>query len=223
MGHRQAVLSAQGFVVRYDVLPRDRGAPGSTHCIATKDGIKYFAFTILPPEHPDHHKRIASIQESIPHMARIVGPFDDVVLLEKAPGQKLWEMDNAPDYAVTVEHQLIQFALATKKNNLIHGDLRPWNLFFDPDRGVQVIDWLYLSSFVNDLIGDPPRRADLIGEGKHYFKFHRDLVVERRFTDIDLEDARIIGKLVRGEIGRLSDAWPQADRRTWYPQWCKEH
>jgi Phosphotransferase enzyme family len=126
----------------------------------------------------------------------------------------------APDYAAVLEDQLIAFALGTKKNGLIHGDLRPWNIFFDPARGVQVIDWWKLSAFVDDLVGDAPQRGDLIADGKHYVRFHPELVAEGRFTDIDLEDARVIGKILRGEIRTVKEAWPAQDARDWYPAWC---
>jgi hypothetical protein len=222
MGHRRLILSPLGYEIRCDELPKERGCVvAANQCIAIKGGVKHFAFNICPPDHPDHYERIQSVQASIPYMARMVGPFEDVVLLEEAQGQKLWEIDAAPDYAGVVERQLIEFARGTKKNHLIHGDLRPWNVFFDVHKGVQVIDWWNLSSFVDDLVGDLPLRRDLIEEGGHYAKFHPRLVAERNFTEIDLTDAHLIGKLLKNEIGRLSEAWPQADRRPWYPAWCK--
>lgn len=142
-------------------------------------------------------------------MAPMVGPIKDIVLLEEAHGQMLWEMETSPNPDV-VESQLVEFAIAAKNYGLIHGDLRPWNVFFDDDRGIQVIDWWCLSSFVDDLLPRaelPPRRADLLEEG-HYAKFHPDLVAQGKFTEIDLADARLIGRLLRGEID-LSDsqAW----------------
>jgi len=155
-------------------------------------------------------------------MARMV-VIDDIVLLEKARGQKLWEMETAPQYADTVEYQLIEFARSTQDNQLIHGDLRPWNIFFDAEQGVQVIDWICLSSFVDDLVGDQPRRRDLVeGEDAHYVKFHSGLVARRNFAEIDLADARLIGQLLKGDIRRLGAAWPRADPRPWYPHWCPQ-
>jgi hypothetical protein len=53
-----------------------------------------------------------------------------------------------------------------------------------------VIDWSCLSSFVSDLTGERPRRRDLV-EG-HYAKFHPSLVSQKRFTDIDLSDVKLI-------------------------------
>jgi len=81
-------------------------------------------------------------------------------------------------------------------------------VFFDGEHGVQVIDWTCLSSFVSDLTGDRPRRRDLVEGQGHYARFHPDLVSQRKFTDIDLSDAKLIVRLLRGEI-ELSDseAW----------------
>jgi hypothetical protein len=216
----EPTLLAYGYEIRCEELPKERGSSAATkHCIAIKGGVEHFAFVVRYPDHPDHYRRIQRIQGSIPHMARMVGPMEDIVLLERAHGQKLWEMNAAPDYAEVVERQLIEFALGTQKSQLIHGDLRPWNVFFDSDRGVQVIDWWNLSSFIDDLVGDPPRRRDLVEN--HYRTFYPKLVAEGNFTGIDLADARLIGKLLRGEIRRLTEAWPPADRRPWYPPWCQ--
>jgi hypothetical protein len=76
-------------------------------------------------------------------------------------------------------------------------------VFCDNEQRIQVIDWWCLSSFVSDL---PCERRDLVeGTDAHYAKFHGDLVSQGNFTEIDLRDARTIGKLLRGEI-ELSDA-----------------
>jgi hypothetical protein len=223
MGQLKSILSAAGYEVRCETIAKERGSEGTQHFIAMKNGVEHFAFQLCSPDDdPGHYRRIQSVQSTIPHMAKMVGPIEDVILLERARGKKLWELENAPDYAAVVERQLIDFALGTQRNQLIHGDLRPWNVFFDEDHGVQVIDWWNLSSFVDDLVGDLPRRRDLVGEGKHYVTFHADLVAERHFTEIDLADARLIGRLLKREIGRLSEAWPQVDRRPWYPSWCMQ-
>jgi hypothetical protein len=138
-------------------------------------------------------------------MARMLEPIKDVVLLEEARGDNLWHMRIRPDPAI-VEDQLIEFALATKRYDLIHGDLRPWNVFCDNEQGVQIIDWWCLSSFVSDIFGEGARRLDLVeGTDPHYAKFHADLVSEKKFTEIDLADAKTIGSLLRDEI-ELDDA-----------------
>ena len=121
MGYRKSTLSSYGYQARYEERPKERGSDASRHCIAIKGGLEHFAFRVCPPDHPDHYQRIRSVQDSIPHMARMVGPFDDIVLLERASGEKLWEMDTAPGYAQVVEDQLIEFALGTKNNQLAKG------------------------------------------------------------------------------------------------------
>jgi hypothetical protein len=207
MGYREAILSPLGYQITYHERRKYRGSGLGKQCIAVRDGVTHFAFRICPPDSPDHYRRIESIQSTIPHMARIAGTIKDVVLIEKARGELLWELAAAPD-SVAVEGQLVEFALSTKKNHLIHGDLRPWNIFFNDTNEVQVIDWWDLSSFVDDLVGDSPRRRDLIDPGKHYARLYPKLVARGEFTEIDLADARLIGKLLRGEID-LSDnlAW----------------
>jgi hypothetical protein len=209
VGYRESILSPRGYDVTYETR-LTRGTGAKRVCVAIKDGVMHFAFKIrheCPDDHPDHYQHIQSIQTSIPHMARMVGPIGDVVLLEAARGEMLWHMAYRPDPSL-VEDQLTEFALATKDNDLINGDIRPWNVFFDNDHGVQVIDWWCLSSFVSDLIGERPRRRDLVEGTGHYARLHPDLVSQRKFTDIDLSDVKLIGRLLRGEI-ELSDseAW----------------
>jgi RIO1 family len=214
------ILSPQGYQVEYVTREKYPGSESTTICIATKDGVKHYAFKVCPPDHPDHHRRIQTIKDSTPRMAKIVGPIEDVVLSVEARGQNLWGMDICFDPGM-VEDQLREFALWTQAHGLIHGDLRPWNVFYDHDFGIQVIDWHLLSAFVDDLLPQdvlPARRSDLLGDG-HYAKFHPTLVERGDFTEIDLTDARLIGKLLRAEIG-LGEAWPgsQSSRR---PSWCK--
>jgi hypothetical protein len=225
-GTIQNVLSLEGYVVTTSLREKYRGAGRPQNvCTATKSGVTYYAFKVRTSDcihdRADHYQRIRTIQDSIPRMARMVGPFEDVVLLEAAHGHLLWDLDQAPDPAI-VEAQLIEFALGTRKNHLVHGDLRPWNVFFDNERGVQVIDWWCLSSFVDDLLPRgvlPARRADLLGQG-HYVKFHPELVAQGKLTEIDQEDARRIGKLLRGDIG-LSEAWRPVYQISPRPAWCK--
>lgn len=94
MGHRKSILSSHGYQVRYEERPKERDCPASKHCIAIKGSVKYFAFTICHPANPDTYQRIQSVQDSIPHMARMVEPIEDIVLLEEASGEKIgrWTM-----------------------------------------------------------------------------------------------------------------------------------
>ena len=215
------VLSPLGYQIQYVARPKYRGSALATLCVATKGGVRHYAFRIGAPDHPDHHRRIQCIEDVSPRMARVEVTAEGILLSVEARGQNLWEMEPVPDLR-RVEAQLIEFALWTKKHQLIHGDLRPWNVFLDSEYGVQVIDWRDLSAFADDLLtrGElPARRSDLLGDG-HYATFYPGLVAQRNFTEIDLTDARLIGKLLRGEIG-LAEAWPRGSRPSWCPSWCK--
>lgn len=222
------VLSPLGYQVEFCTREKYFGSGQAEICIASKGGVKYYASKISLPDCSDHHRRIQRIQDSNPRMAKIVLPVEDVILSEEARGQNLWGMETPPD-PDTVEAQLLEFAEWTRTHDLVHGDLRPWNVFFDDIHGVQVIDWPILSAFVDDLQshgGLPPRRLDLVtpvstptGSPGHYYAFHRDLVERGAFTEIDRMDALLIGKLLRGEI-ELREAWPGISLSR-YPPWLK--
>ena len=223
MTHSQTIkeiLSPQGYQVQYVTRPKYAGSDPTTLCIATKGDVNHYAFKVCDPDHPDHHRRIQRIQDSCARMAKIV-VIQDVVLSTEARGQNLWGMEIPPDSKI-VEAQLLEFAEWTKKHDLVHGDLRPWNVFYDHHEGVQVIDWRDLSAFVDDLQPrdtSPARRADLLGNG-HYGKFHPELVEQGTFTEIDQLDARQIGKLLRAEI-KPGEAWPGLYSSLQPPPWCK--
>ena len=217
------ILSPLGYKVTYCTREKYRGAEPAELCIAIKDGLKHYGFKIGPLDSSDHHRRIQQIQDTIPHMTKIVVPSDGVVLSIEAQGQNLWDIEPAPEAGI-IEDQLLEFARATEAHHLVHGDLRPWNVFFDPKHGVQVIDWRDLSAFVDDLLpcGDhPPRRGDLLSEANgHYKKVHPDLVAQGNFTEIDRMDALLIGKLLRSEI-RLRETWPPDSLPSQGPSWCR--
>jgi hypothetical protein len=219
----EEILAPHGYEIRYDTREKYRGSSPTKLCIAMKGGTNHYAFKISLPDSPDHHQRIQRIQEVCPRVAKMVGPIEDVILSVEAPGHNLWEIGSAPDPDM-VEAQLIEFALWGQRHELIHGDLRPWNIFFDQNHGVQVIDWREVSAFVDDLLprdGQSPRRYDLLDGQGHYTRFHRDLVAQGNFTQIDLRDAQSIGKLLRGEVG-LTGAWPDGSIPSWRPPWCSK-
>jgi hypothetical protein len=101
MGHREEILSPLGYTITYREQQKYRGSGVRKLCTAVKDGVTYFAFRVSLPDRPEHYRRIERIQASIPHMARIAGTIEDVVLLEKAPGELLWELAFPPDLALS--------------------------------------------------------------------------------------------------------------------------
>jgi hypothetical protein len=221
------VLTPLGYQVDYFTREKYRGAPPAELCIATKNGVRHFVSRINTPDYADHHRRIRHLQGSMPHAARIVGPIENFILSVEARGQSLWSMEVPPNPDL-VTAQLLEFSRWTEAHGLVHGDVRPWNVFFDQDR-IQVIDW-DLSAFIDvDLLprGEvPPRRLDLIAEWNehtggsgHYQRFHPDLVAQSRFGGIDRRDALLIRRLLKGKLG-LGEAWPGVNL-SWYPPWCR--
>ena len=204
MGHRSSILIPHGYAVKYDNGPKARGFDRANACIATKVGKTFYAFTDR-----GHYGRIKAVQDAIPHMARIDRIIEDVVLFEKADGKLLWDnLDPMPNIE-DIERQLYEFAEGTKKCGLVHGDLRPWNVFFHKGR-ITVIDW-DLSVFVEDM---RPDREPVKG---HYARAHPGRPVHA-LADIDIVDAGRFARLMRGESTYKEIKW---DRPGWVPQWCR--
>ena len=87
------ILLREGYQVQYVTREKYPGSGSTTLCIASKAGMNYYAFKVSAPDHPDHHRRIRSISDSTPRMAKIVGPIEDVILSVEAKGQNLWAME----------------------------------------------------------------------------------------------------------------------------------
>ena len=203
MGHRKSKVEPHGYTVNYITRLKYKGSFPSEVCIATKGDRRYFAFHAT-----SQLRRIRDIQDSIPHTSPIADIIDDIVLFDEAKGELLWEIEDLPQKSL-IESQLHEFALGTKKNGLIHGDLRPWNIFFHADHGVSVIDWGD-SEFVDEL---------RIGHGLmagRLNKHHNG----QKIVDVDLIDAERIAQMMRGEI-EVEEVWPGTGV-TWCPRWCKQ-
>ncbi len=206
MGYRDALLTQYGYETRYENQLKYRGSSLVPICKARKDGNTYFPVR----DSSGHLRRLASVQNSIPHIARIAYVVEDVVLFEEACGRLLWEMDELPGLDM-VASALLTFAKATASVSIINGDVRPWNVFVDEVGGVQVIDW-GLSSFTDTLTLD---HHLLVG---HYRSFHPNVPVAS-ITDIDRIDVERLVRLMKGETS-YRDEWT-GDPPSHFPKWCR--
>ena len=136
MEEREAIYRALGFDVKRVKFRKFRGYAGDKEMSrATKDGKDYFI-----RKDPGSYTKIMHLQDSVPHMAKFALPQRGYILTEIAPGTLLSDLDVIPD-AASIERQLIEFANATKKHRLVHGDIRQWNVLLNTDGSIKVIDW----------------------------------------------------------------------------------
>lgn len=140
---RESIYTALGYKVTYVKVPKFRGVEHVELCLAEKGGATFYAFN----DQKGRYVKIMKIQQSVPYMARFSEPKNGHILMEKASGELLWNLDTIPDQPV-LEAALIRFAEATKAQHLSHGDIRPWNVFQDENGKITVIDW-HLSHFLN--------------------------------------------------------------------------
>jgi hypothetical protein len=131
---RESIYAPLGYKTTYSRQPRFRGSGTIDLCHAEKDGKRFVA---VPAK--EHFSRIINIQDSIPHMARMSEMRDGHVLMEVAPGELVWHLERI-DNPQIIEAQLTDFVAATSALDLVHQDIRPWNVFWD-GTNITVIDW----------------------------------------------------------------------------------
>lgn len=92
---------------------------------------------------------IMQVQSAIPFAAQIleVVPVNDhmaVALIEHIDGTLLWELESNRPSLLTVQQHLQDFVAELNQVNLVHADIRPWNIFYQATTGsFRSIDWGY--------------------------------------------------------------------------------
>ncbi|HSZ59672.1 MAG TPA: phosphotransferase [Tepidisphaeraceae bacterium] len=205
MGHRKSILESHGYTAVYEEREKYRGGPKGLLCLARRGNSEYFAF-----KHKGRYRRLYEVQDSIPHMARIVDLVEDVAVFEKAIGKLLWDFEIVPDLD-SVERQLSEFVSACQRNALVHGDLRPWNVFFD-GKNITVIDW-DSSRFTDELVEGDELLIQLRAHG------HKGISGSDA-ASVDSQELALLMRVLRSEIG-LNAAWCYT-RFAGRPKWCLE-
>ena len=128
MGKRESIYRPLGYDVHYKDVEKCRGFGTIKICLAKKDGKTFFGLS-----DPAWYTKIMEAQDSIPHMAKFAEPADRHILLESA-GTLIWNLDEVA-FHTEIENQLTEFANAANTQRLIHGDIRPWNVFLTNGEG----------------------------------------------------------------------------------------
>jgi hypothetical protein len=191
-----------------------RSYRGSIHLsqIVTVDLGDSLGFALmLPPERVAHFRKTAAVQDQLPMAAKILEIVENrVAIVERVGGTLLWELeDNLPPVS-EINHALGLFVSCLMRVNLIHADIRPWNVFYDSTRKeFRVIDWGF--SFFNGDQVDPKTRGHLQGRG------YRDTPHQA----VDGMDATKTVQVLRGEVSYES-AWHHGpNEMEWRPKWAK--
>jgi hypothetical protein len=182
---------------------------------AKKNGVSGFVHLSNSDEESKQLLRIKQIQERIPMAAKIVEVIEDrIFVIEKARGVLLWEIEDAtrlPEF-LEIQNALDSFVASLKSVGLVHGDIRPWNIFYDSGiRTFKIIDWGF-SFFSND--GVPGRTRNHLR-----LRGHDSLPPET----VDAADAWKTISVLKGEE-TFEAAWGHdSSEMLWRPSWAKRH
>ncbi len=204
----ECYLAFHGYKCEAEIRASYRG---STHLAKVLTAKKYgqVGFVCLPShEDAQHFLRIQRIQDRLRGVAKIVDIIEErVFIVERAPGTLLWHIDDGLPDPEAIRSALDSFVGSLEQVGLVHGDLRPWNVFYDARKGFTVIDWGF-SFFTRD-----SRSKKMLG--------HLEASGHKQpFLHVDRLDADRIIQLVEGKLG-WEDAWGHPNEITWGPPWAK--
>lgn len=97
---------------------------------------------------PRHFTRLRKALQSVPLAAQIIDVFDlgrqsGFALFDKIEGTLVWHLEGSDRPQLSsVESALHSFVSSLRPLNLVHADIRPWNIIFRPsDSAFRFIDW----------------------------------------------------------------------------------
>jgi RIO-like serine/threonine protein kinase len=125
------ILRENNYSCTTETRPAYRGASAQvTVRRVAKNGFTGYAREVSGPE-LSHLQRIKNVQTSIPHVAPIHEITAGVIISKEAVGELVWEMETAPDHLDKIKAALAETRNELERQNLVHADIRPWNIMFD--------------------------------------------------------------------------------------------
>lgn len=209
----EEILRAHGYLPETTVRPSYRGSSAGPQPITrvTKEGFKGYAADASAAGMLEHLRRIESVQDQIPHVARIHEFVDTIVVIEEGTGTLLWELETAPQHIATIRAAVEETSRALRQIGLVHADVRPWNLVFEETAGkLTLFDWGY-SFFTNEpSFGNLD--AHLAARGFDRTRGH----------DITQHDIEACLAILEGSR-RPEDIWHHQHWEFWWrPSWCRQ-
>lgn len=162
----------------------------------------------------ERFKAIKGIQDQLPHAAKILEIIDNIVITEKVHGKLLWEIEDKVDLPSeeSLESELLSIVGELKNSNLVHGDIRPWNLFYNSEtKDLKLIDWGFSFFIGKRLFGNTQNH---LNERGHSGRPH---------ADIDSIDAQRTLRVFKREISP-EKAWDHKEKSwSWRPNWASPY
>jgi hypothetical protein len=209
----ECILKDQGYSCEVEVRPTYKGSRCySTIIRASKDGNHYLVCKV-PFWRVGHYRRIMQNQAQLRMVPKLVHVAESIFLIEQCRGSILWEADENAQFSDQLPSALAQFVSSLGQVGLVHGDIRPWNIFYDRNnKEFKIVDWGFSFFLEEDLSKEPlwHLRDHLRARGHNLAKPHQ----------VDHTDALKTEQIVKGTL-RYEDAWRhQADEMEWRPSWA---
>jgi serine/threonine protein kinase len=177
-----------------------------------KDGQEFLVLKV-PHWAVEHHRRIIQVQNRLPFVPKLSYFQGPIFLMENCRGHLLWEMEDARQFSSLLPSALRSLVAALDRVGLVHADIRPWNIFFDPaSREFRVIDWGF--SFFSD--------CDLGAEPFWHLRSHLRARGHSLASpmQVDRLDAEKVLQVVSGGLC-YEEAWRhEPGEIAWQPPWA---
>jgi RIO-like serine/threonine protein kinase len=95
-------------------------------------------------------------QEQLRMVPKLVYVAENIFLIEECGGTLLWEADDNAEFCDQLPSALARFVSSLARVGLVHGDIRPWNIFYDRNnKKFKIIDWAFSFFLGEDLSAVP--------------------------------------------------------------------
>ena len=125
----------------------------------------------------------------------------------------MWEIEDKDDLpsVKSLDDALQGIVRELRNSNLVHSDIRPWNLFYSETKEFKLIDWGFSFFIGNQPFGNTTNHLRDRGHS------------ERPHKDIDSVDAQRTLQVFKSEISP-EDAWNHKyPSWSWRPNWSLPH
>src|SRR5215216_5568651 len=128
---RKCILKDQGYLCEVEVRHSYKGSRDySTVIRVSKNEVRYLLFKV-PFWRVGHFRRIIQNQAQLRMVPKLVHVAESIFLIEECGGTLLWETEDNAQFLNRLPSALAQFVSSLRRIGLVHGDIRPWNIFYD--------------------------------------------------------------------------------------------